>query len=100
MTDYSLRVRNLPDPQTLIHLMAIDAARLATYFSSSYKGAPYDTGAQPHGWYYSDGGGSWAQLIQLTNDRSVLVGCDHSDSLYNIPDPRRGLPNWAARLLP
>jgi len=60
------------------------------------------TGAQPHGWLYLDGGGSWAQVILLSQDRALLVGMDrdHSDTYRQQVDLTDGLPDWAMKFVP
>ncbi|WP_139738674.1 hypothetical protein [Actinomyces wuliandei] len=111
-----LRTRDLPDVETMTRHIAVDAALMNASLNrvggprAGDTGEPGDTvlvpphytGAQPHGWYYSDGGGSWAQLIQLTGGRALLAGFDRDVSFgySGEEDPRQGLPEWAAQLLP
>jgi hypothetical protein len=53
--------------------------------------------ADRHGWFYSDGGGSWARLTPLADGRAVLSGIDrdYSETHRAGVDPTAGLPDWA-----
>ncbi|MBF4459287.1 hypothetical protein [Pseudoclavibacter sp. VKM Ac-2867] len=52
--------------------------------------------ADEHGWFYSDGGGSWARLTPLPDGRAVLAGIDrdHSETHRRGLDLITGMPDW------
>ncbi|PPF81428.1 hypothetical protein C5E07_14205 [Pseudoclavibacter sp. RFBJ3] len=52
--------------------------------------------ADEHGWFYSDGGGSWARLTPLPDGRAVLAGIDrdHSETYRRGFDLITGMPEW------
>lgn len=91
--------KEMPDLGVMRDRWAVSAAMRAALF-----GEPGERGtrAQQHGWYYSDGGGSWAQVILLPQGRAVLVGMDRdkSDTYHEGVDLSVGLPDWALPFLP
>lgn len=91
-----MRIEDLPDLELIIRRWAVAAALPAAVLG------PSATGAQPHGAFFDDGGGSWAQLILVTDGRAVLVGMDrdNSDTYREGIDLREGLPHWSLPFLP
>jgi hypothetical protein len=65
-----------------------------------------DTSERPwaceHGWFFTDGGGGWAEVVLLSDGRAVLTGLDHeaSETYFAGVDLRQGLPQWALPYVP
>ncbi|WP_424466888.1 hypothetical protein [Pseudoclavibacter helvolus] len=87
------RRRELPPLETMRGRWALAAA-----IETAILGERADnTRADDLGWFFSDGGGSWARLTQLPGGKAVLAGIDrdHSETHQRGIDPRNGIPDWA-----
>ncbi len=72
----ALQTVELPAPAEMRPRWAAYAALLAVRGERWAQGAR----ATPDGWHYDDGGGNWADMVLVGDDRAVLVGHDHEYS--------------------